>query len=109
MIRSYAFATAAGLAALTSISAFAADPLPTESHKVLTADLAVEAAQAAIAACKTQGYGVSVVVADRTGTPKVVIVRDGPRGVGPPQGLHGRPAEGLDRRLHQKGLCAGRL
>src|SRR3984893_7059250 len=38
---------------------------------------------AAIAACKTQGYGVSVVVADRTGTPKVVIVRDGPRGVGP--------------------------
>jgi len=83
MIRSYALAAAAGLAALTGINAFAADPLPTESHKVLTADLAVEAAQAAIAACKAQGYAVSVVIADRTGMPKLVIVRDGPRGVGP--------------------------
>ena len=83
MIRSYALAAAAGLAALTSLNAFAADPLPTETHKVLTADLAVEAAQAAIAACKAQGYAVSVVIADRTGMPKLVIVRDGPRGVGP--------------------------
>jgi uncharacterized protein GlcG (DUF336 family) len=83
MNRSHALATAAAFAALTSINALAADPLPTESHKVLSADLAVEAAQAAIATCKAQGYGVSVVVADRTGTPKVVIVRDGPRGVGP--------------------------
>jgi hypothetical protein len=72
-----------GLAALTSTNAFAADPLPTESHTILTADLAVEAAQAAIGACKAQGYGVSVVVAGRDGMPKVVIVRDGPRGVGP--------------------------
>jgi uncharacterized protein GlcG (DUF336 family) len=83
MIRSYALAAAAGLAALTSLNAFAADPLPTETHKVLTADLAVEAAQAAIAACRAQGYAVSVVIADRTGMPKLVIVRDGPRGVGP--------------------------
>jgi hypothetical protein len=83
MIRLFTFATAAGFAALTGINAFAADPLPTETHKVLTADLAVEAAQAAIAACKAQGYGVSVVVAGRDGMPKVVIVRDGPRGVGP--------------------------
>jgi uncharacterized protein GlcG (DUF336 family) len=83
MIRFYALATAAGFAALSGINAFAADPLPTETHKVLTADLAVEAAQAAIAACKAQGYGVSVVVAGRDGLPKVVIVRDGPRGVGP--------------------------
>ena len=83
MIRFYALAAAAGLAALTSLNAFAADPLPTETHKVLTADLAVEAAQAAIAACKAQGYAVSVVIADRTGMPKLVIVRDGPRGVGP--------------------------
>jgi uncharacterized protein GlcG (DUF336 family) len=44
--------------------------------------LAVEAAQAAIAACKAQGYNVTVTVADRTGMPKVVIVRDGPPGVG---------------------------
>jgi uncharacterized protein GlcG (DUF336 family) len=54
-----------------------------ETHKVLTADLAVEAAQAAIAACKAQGYAVSVVIAGRDGMPKLVIVRDGPRGVGP--------------------------
>jgi uncharacterized protein GlcG (DUF336 family) len=83
MIRSYMLATAAGLAALASVNTFAADPLPTESHKVLTVDLAVEAAQAAIAACKQQGYAVSVTVADRLGNPKVHIVRDGPRGVGP--------------------------
>jgi uncharacterized protein GlcG (DUF336 family) len=83
MIRAYALAAAAGLAALTSINAFAADPLPSESHKVLTADLAMEAAQAAMAACKAQGYAVSVVIADRTGMPKLIIVRDGPRGVGP--------------------------
>ena len=83
MVRFYALATAAGFAALTSMNALAADPLPTESHKVLPADLAVEAAQAAIAACKAQGYGVSVVIVDRNGLPKVEIVRDGPRGVGP--------------------------
>ena len=83
MIRSYALATAAAFAALTSVNAFAADPLPTETHKVLTWELAVEAAQAAIAACKQQGYNVSVTVADRQGNPKVFIVRDGPRGVGP--------------------------
>jgi uncharacterized protein GlcG (DUF336 family) len=72
----------AALAALTGINAGAAQPLPTETHKVLTAVLAVEAAQAAIAACKAQGYNVTVTVADRMGTPKVVIVRDGPPGVG---------------------------
>jgi uncharacterized protein GlcG (DUF336 family) len=83
MIRSYALAAAAGLAVLVATNALAADPLPSETHKVLTADLAMEAAQAAMAACKAQGYGVSVVVADRMGTPKVIIVRDGPRGVGP--------------------------
>ena len=83
MVQFYALATAAGFAALTSMNALAADPLPTESHKVLPADLAVEAAQAAIAACKAQGYGVSVVIVDRNGLPKVEIVRDGPRGVGP--------------------------
>jgi uncharacterized protein GlcG (DUF336 family) len=82
MIRSCAFAAAGGLAALIGINAWAADPLPMETHKVLTAALAVEAAQAAIAACKAQGYNVTVTVADRMGTPKVVIVRDGPPGVG---------------------------
>ena len=83
MIRTNAIAASAVLAAFTSFNAWAADPLPVETHKVLTAELAVEAAQAAIAACKAQGYNVSVVIADRSGAPKVVIVRDGPTGVGP--------------------------
>jgi uncharacterized protein GlcG (DUF336 family) len=82
MLRAYALAAGAGLAALTGINAWAADPLPTETHKVLTVDVALEAAQGAIAACKAQGYGVTVTVADRMGNPKVVVVRDGPPGVG---------------------------
>jgi uncharacterized protein GlcG (DUF336 family) len=82
MIRFYAFAAVASLVALTT-GALAADPLPSETHKFLPADLAVEAAQAAIAACKAQGYAVSVTITDRNGDPKVMIVRDGPRGVGP--------------------------
>jgi uncharacterized protein GlcG (DUF336 family) len=82
MTRTYAIATAAVLLGLAGSDARAADPLPTETHKVLTAALAVEAAEAAIAACKAQGYNVTVTVADRTGLPKVVIVRDGPPGVG---------------------------
>jgi len=82
MIRSYALAAAAVVVALSGTNARAADPLPTETHKVLTAALALEAAEAAIAACKAQGYNVTVTVADRTGLPKVVIVRDGPQGVG---------------------------
>jgi uncharacterized protein GlcG (DUF336 family) len=81
MIRSCAFAAAAAAASLTGITAWAADPLPTETHKVLTAAVAVEAAQAAIAACKAQGYSVTVAIADRNGTSKLLIVRDGPPGV----------------------------
>ena len=81
MIRYGVPALAAGLAACLSLPALAADPLPTETHKVLTAALAVEAAEAAMAACKQQGYNVTVTVADRLGNPKVVIVRDGPPGV----------------------------
>ena len=49
MIRFYSLAAAAGLAATTGFNAMAADGLPTETHKVLTVELAVEAAQAAIA------------------------------------------------------------
>jgi hypothetical protein len=60
----------AGFATLTSINAFAADPLPTETTRFWP-PIWVEAAQAAIAARRAQGYGVSVVVADRTGRPKV--------------------------------------
>ena len=82
MQRFHALTVAAVLTLSTSVDVWAADPLPTETHKVLTAALAVEAAQAAIAACKAQGYNVTVTVADRAGTPKVIIVRDGPAGVG---------------------------
>jgi uncharacterized protein GlcG (DUF336 family) len=82
MIRSNMLVAVAALGTLTSVNAWAAENLPVESHKVLTAALAVEAAQAAIAACKAQGYNVTVTVADRLGAPKVVIVRDGPAGVG---------------------------
>src|SRR5258708_2190466 len=88
MIRSCALTTTAVFAVLTSINAWAADPLPTESHKVLTAALAVEAAQAAIAACKAQGYNVTVTVADRLGAPKVVIVRDRPPSLCTPATRH---------------------
>jgi len=50
MIRSWTFATiAAGLATCSSIDVFAADPLLTETFKILPAALAVEAAEAAIA------------------------------------------------------------
>ena len=67
----------------SGIDAWATDPLPTESHKFLTAALAVEAAQAAIAACKAQGYNVTVTVAHRMGHAEGgVIVREGPPGVG---------------------------
>ncbi|HLH96124.1 MAG TPA: heme-binding protein [Xanthobacteraceae bacterium] len=82
MLRSCITAATAVTLALGASNAGAADPLPTDSHKVLTAALAVEAAQAAIDHCKAQGYNVTVTVADRNGTPKVVIVRDGPQGVG---------------------------
>jgi uncharacterized protein GlcG (DUF336 family) len=82
MIRFGACLVAAGFAVLTSVNARAADALPTETFKVLTVELALEAAQAAFAACKAQGYAVTVTVADRTGQPKIVIVRDGPQGVG---------------------------
>ena len=74
-----ALAATASLFALSSLNAFAADPLPTESHKVLTAPLALEAAEAAIAACKQQGYNVTVTVVDRTGQIKLILVGDGAR------------------------------
>jgi uncharacterized protein GlcG (DUF336 family) len=77
MVRFYAFAAAAGFAALTGANALAADSLPTETHKYLPADLAVEAAQAAVAACKAKGFAVTVTIADRTGNPRVVLMGDG--------------------------------
>ncbi len=81
MIRSYTLTAAICLASFAATSARAANSLPTETHKVLTADLAVEAAQAAIASCKAQGWNVSVTVADRSGLPKLVLIGDGAGGV----------------------------
>jgi uncharacterized protein GlcG (DUF336 family) len=67
-----------GLATLTSAATRAAD-LPSETRKVLPMSLAVEAAQAGIAACKEHGWNVSVTVADRSGDIRVMIMGDGAR------------------------------
>jgi uncharacterized protein GlcG (DUF336 family) len=77
MIRSSALAAVTGIALLGSIKAVTAEPLPTETFKILPAALAVEAAQAAIASCKAQGYTVSVALVDRAGNLKLLLVGDG--------------------------------
>jgi uncharacterized protein GlcG (DUF336 family) len=77
MIRSCARAPVACVVLLASINVVSAEPLPTETFKVLPVALAVEAAQAAIAACKTQGYVISVAIVDRAGNPKLLLVGDG--------------------------------
>jgi hypothetical protein len=77
MSRSCALSAVAGIALFTSIAAVAAEPLPTETFKILPAALAVEAAQAAIASCKAQGYTVSVSVVNRVGDLKLLLVGDG--------------------------------
>ena len=76
MIRSWTPAIT-GIALFGSVSVVPADPLPTETFKVLPAVLAVEAAQAAMAACKAQGYNISVAVVDRVGNLKLLLVGDG--------------------------------
>src|SRR5260370_30699438 len=55
MIRSWTLA-AIGLAALRSIGAKAADPLPTETFKILPAALAVDTAGPAVASVPWQSY-----------------------------------------------------
>ncbi len=77
MIRSCALTPIAGIALFAAVSAAPAEPLPTETFKILPAALAVEAAQAAIASCKTQGYTVSVAIVDRAGALKLLLVGDG--------------------------------
>jgi uncharacterized protein GlcG (DUF336 family) len=77
MIRSCAPAAIAGIALFSSISVVHAEPLPTETFKILPAALAVEAAQAAVTACKTQGYNISVAIVDRAGNLKLLLVGDG--------------------------------
>jgi uncharacterized protein GlcG (DUF336 family) len=82
MVCGSGFPVALALTAIIATSAQAADGLPTVTYKLLTADLAIEAAQAAIASCKAQGWNVSVTIADRSGLPKLVLVGDGAGGVG---------------------------
>jgi uncharacterized protein GlcG (DUF336 family) len=77
MIRSGALAAIACVALFSNVSVVPAEPLPTETFKILPAALAVEAAQAAIASCKTQGYTVSVAIVDRAGNLKLLLVGDG--------------------------------
>ena len=67
----------AGIALFGSISVLPAKSLPTETFKILPSALAVEAAQAAVAACKSQGYNVSVAIVDRAGDLKLLLVGDG--------------------------------
>jgi uncharacterized protein GlcG (DUF336 family) len=54
-----------------------AQGLPTVTYKLLPAALSVEAAQAAVATCKAQGYNVTVSVVDRLGLQQILIVGDG--------------------------------
>lgn len=73
MLRFHALA----VIAMGGIAAAAADPLPSETFKVLPLALAVEAAQAAVAACKTEGYVVTAAIVDRGGNLKVLLADDG--------------------------------
>ena len=78
MMTRFSVIAAAGLLPLVGLPAVAAD-LPSETHKMLPMSLAVEAAQAGIAACKEHGWNVSVTVADRSGDIRVMIMGDGAR------------------------------
>jgi uncharacterized protein GlcG (DUF336 family) len=77
MTRFRASAPVACIVLLTSVTLVPAEPLPTETFKILPVALAVEAAQAAIATCKQQGYIISVSIVDRAGNPKLLLVGDG--------------------------------
>jgi len=66
-----------GLLTLGGGATIAAEPLPTETIKVLPLNLAVEAAQSAIASCKAQGYNVSAAIVDRAGNIKAHLAGDG--------------------------------
>ena len=77
MTRFHVLTTLAGVMTFSSIVGAASDSLMTETIKVLPLTLAEEAAQAAIASCKAQGYNVSVAVVDRAGNIKVLLAGDG--------------------------------
>ena len=77
MINFHAIAVIVSLSTLSHLGVAAADPLPTENFKVLPLTLAVEAAEAAIASCKAQGYSVTAAIVDRAGNLKVLLVGEG--------------------------------
>jgi len=81
MIRMSGLIAALGIAAVIAVDAQAAEGVLTETRHVLSADLAVEAAQAGIASCKAQGWNVTVTVADRSGAVKIMLAGDGAGGV----------------------------
>ena len=76
MFRSFMLAAAAGLA-LGGANLAAAEPLPTETFKILPLALAVEAAEAAVATCKGQGYKIAAWIVDRNGAPSVLLAAEG--------------------------------
>ena len=77
MIRTFAFTAAL----LVPVAAFAQD-LPTAPY--LPLDMATQAAQAAVEACSTEGYNVSVAIVARSGNTTVLLRADnaGPHTVG---------------------------
>jgi len=81
MIRMSGFIATLGIAAVIAVDAQAAEGVLTETRHVLSADLAVEAAQAGIASCKAQGWNVTVTIADRSGAVKIMLAGDGAGGV----------------------------
>ena len=82
MIRLSGFTAALGLAAVLAVDAQAAEGVLTETRHVLSAELAVEAAQAAIASCKSQGWNITASIVERSGAIKILLVGDGAGGVG---------------------------
>jgi uncharacterized protein GlcG (DUF336 family) len=71
MTRYHAVIVAAGLA-LRATAAVAEDSA-TVTYKSLSPEVALEAAQAALKQCRTDGFQVAVVVVDRFGQPQVLL------------------------------------
>lgn len=72
--RSLVILATAALAAVPA--AFAQQPAPLVAERTLSASLALEAAEAAIAACRAQGYGISVAIVDRSGNLRLAVRGD---------------------------------
>lgn len=77
MTKFHVLVALAGVMTLSGIGGAVSDPLPTETFKVLPLTLAVEAADAAIASCKAQGYNTTAAIVDRAGNIKAILVGDG--------------------------------